>query len=137
MRRINTNHTLQDSTVTDDIELDYYHIKVDMSQDGKTDSLPNGQVDRSDGTSFPKLYINESKSTGGNTINATQNIQFEIARPNIQVMSLNGTNVIGKPEQYLELVLTEKRLPLPIKDSMILALTPITIMIHQESLPLK
>ena len=96
LRRINTNHTLQDSTVTDDIELDYYHIKVDMSQDGKTDSLPNGQVDRSDGTSFPKLYINESKSTGGNTINATQNIQFEIARPNIQVMSLNGTNVIGK-----------------------------------------
>ena len=96
LRRVNTNHTLQDSTVTDDIELDYYHIKVDMSQDGKTDSLPNGQVDRSDGTSFPKLYINESKSAGGNTINATQNIQFEIARPNIQVMSLNGTNVIGK-----------------------------------------
>ena len=49
-----------------------------MSQDGKTDALPHGQVNRSVGTSFPKLYINESKSTGGSEINATQNIQFEL-----------------------------------------------------------
>ena len=96
LRRVNTNHTLQDSSVTDDIDLDYYHVKIDMSQDGKTDALPHGQVNRSVGTSFPKLYINESKSTGGSEINATQNIQFEIARPNIQVMSLNGTNVSAK-----------------------------------------
>ena len=96
LRRVNTNHTLQDSTVADDIELDYYHVKIDMSQDGKTDPLPNGQVDRSVGTSFPKLYINESKSTGGSTVNATQNIQYEIARPNIQAMSLNGTNITAR-----------------------------------------
>lgn len=96
LRRVNTNHTLQDSTVTDDIGLDYYHVKIDMSQDGKTDPLPNGQVDRSVGTSFPKLYINESKSTGGSTVNATQNIQYEIARPNIQAMSLNGTNITAR-----------------------------------------
>ena len=96
LRRVNKNHTLQDSIVTDDIDLDYYHVKINMSQDGKTDPLPNGQVDRSVGTSFPKLYINETKSTGGSTVNATQNIQYEIVRPNIQVMSLNGTNVSAK-----------------------------------------
>ena len=96
LRRVNKNHTLQDSIVADDIDLDYYHVKINMSQDGKTDPLPNGQVDRSVGTSFPKLYINETKSTGGSTVNATQNIQYEIVRPNIQVMSLNGTNVSAK-----------------------------------------
>jgi len=31
-----------------------------------------------------------------NTITASQNIQYEILRPNIQTMSLNGTNVSAK-----------------------------------------
>lgn len=96
LRRINTTHTLQDASVSDPIDLDYYTIKIDTSQDGKTAALPQGQVDRSVGTSFPKLYANETKSTGGNTIAASQNIQYEILRPNIQTMSLNGTNVSAR-----------------------------------------
>jgi len=96
LRRINTTHSLQDSTISDSIDLDYYTIKIDTSQDGKTQSLPLGQVDRSLGTNFPKLYANQSKSTGGNLINATQNIQYEIVRPNIQTMILNGTNISAK-----------------------------------------
>lgn len=96
LRRINTTHTLQDSTVSDSIDLDYYTIKIDTSQDGKTQSLPLGQVDRSLETDFPKLYANQSKSAGGNSINATQNIQYEIVRPNIQTMILNGTNISAK-----------------------------------------
>jgi hypothetical protein len=93
LRRINKTHTLQDATVSDPIDFDFYTLKVDTSQSGKTDPLPYGQVDRSIGTNFPKLYVNETKSTGGNFVNATQNIQYEIANPNIQTLSFNGTNI--------------------------------------------
>lgn len=96
LRRINKNHTLQDSTVNDPIDLDYYTIKINTSQDGKTESLPYGQVDRNIGTNFPKLYSNISKSTGGENINCTQNIQYEILRSNIKTMILNGTNISAK-----------------------------------------
>lgn len=96
LRRINKTHTLQDSTITDSIDLDYYTIKIDTSSAGKTGALPQGQVDRSVGTSFPKLYANDTKLTGGNKITATQNIQFEIARPLIQTLALNGTDVTAR-----------------------------------------
>lgn len=96
LRRINTTHTLQDSTVSDSIDFDYYNIKIDTSPDGKTASLPQGQVDRSVGTTFPKLYFNETKSSGGSFVNATQNIQYEIADPNIQTTSINGTNISAR-----------------------------------------
>lgn len=93
LRRINTTHTLQDSDAFDPIDFDYYNIKIDTSSGGKLSSLPYGQVDRSTGIDFPKLYANETKSTGGSSIDATQNIQYEIIRPNIQTMSINGTNI--------------------------------------------
>lgn len=93
LRRINKSHTLQDATVSDPIGFDYYNVKIDTSQDGKTDALPNGQVDRSVGTSFPKLYINQTKSTGGADIKATQNIQYEIIKPVVQTQSLTGTTL--------------------------------------------
>ena len=96
LRRINTTHALEDATISNPIDLDYYTLKIDTSQDGKTGSLPNGQVDRSIGTNFPKLYANTSKSTGGSIIKATQNIQFEIAKPIIQTLVLNGTNITSK-----------------------------------------
>lgn len=96
LRRINAEHTLQDATVSDAIDLDYYNIKIDTTQAGKTDALPLGQVNRGSGSSFPQLFINETKSTGGNNINATQNIQFEILRPNVQKLVLNSTNISSR-----------------------------------------
>ena len=93
LRRINTTHTLQDSNAFDPIDFDYYNIKIDTSSDGKTGALPHGQVDRTLGIDFPKLYCNETKSTGGNFVKATQNIQYEIAKPNIQTVILNGTDI--------------------------------------------
>jgi len=93
LRRINTEHTLQDATVFDPIDFDYYTIKIDMSQGNKTDPLPHGQVDRSVGTNFPKLYIKETKSSGGFSVNATQNIQYECVNPNIQTSLINGTDI--------------------------------------------
>jgi hypothetical protein len=92
LRRINTNHTLQDSTLSDPLDLDYYTLKIDTTQDEKTGSLPQGQVDRSV-EGYPKLFINKTKSTGGPSIQASQNIQFELLRPNIQTLILNSTNI--------------------------------------------
>jgi hypothetical protein len=88
LRRINKTHTLQDASNLDrPIDLDYYYVKIDPSSSG---------VDRSVGTSFPLLYIKETKSAGGSNAYATQNIPFEIIRPNIQTLTLTGTSVSGK-----------------------------------------
>lgn len=96
LRRINTTHTLQDATVVDPIGLDYYTIKIDTTQNGKTEDLPYGQVDRSVGTGYPKLYANESMSTGGPIVKASQNIQYEYIVPNIQTMQVAGTFITAE-----------------------------------------
>lgn len=93
LRRINKDHSLEDVEISDLNDLDFYNIKIKLDQDGKTNSLPFGQVDRTVSNNFPKLYIKQSKSTGGSSITATQNIQYEIIRPNIQTQILNGTNI--------------------------------------------
>ena len=84
LRRINKTHNLIDTTVNDPIDLDYYTIKIDPSSNG---------VDRSVGTYYPKLYLNQEKSCGGSIIKATQNIQYEILTPVIQTLNLVGTNI--------------------------------------------
>lgn len=95
LRRINKQHYFSDVTVNNKFDLDFYHAKVDMSSSGNTSPLPLGLVDRSVGTSFPKLYFNQTKSAGGSQVNATQNIPFEIITPVVQTMNLNGTDVKG------------------------------------------
>lgn len=87
LRRINKSHSLQDATITEDIGLDHYTIKIDTSSDG---------VDRSSSASFPALYANESKSVGGESVTATQNIHYEIMRPIVQSMVLQGTNITSR-----------------------------------------
>jgi len=86
LRRINKTHSLDDVgfTTVRSKDLDYYYIKIDPSTSG---------IDRSVGTSFPLLYIKETKSTGGSNIYATQNIPFEIVRPNLQTLTLTGTSI--------------------------------------------
>ena len=96
LRRINTEHSLEDSEVDESIGLDYYTIKIDTSQAGKTSALPQGQVDRTSSGSFIPLYSNTTKSTGGQVVNATQNIQFEIVRPVVQTMTVNQTNITSQ-----------------------------------------
>lgn len=87
LRRINKTHSFEDVTVSNPFDLDYYYIKLDMSDQDST------MTNRTLSVGFPKLFINESKSTGGNIINASQNIPFEIAKPIVQTMSLTGTNI--------------------------------------------
>lgn len=96
LRRINTEHSLEDSEIDESIGLDYYTIKIDTSQAGKTSALPQGQVDRTSSGSFIPLYTNITKSTGGQVVNATQNIQFEIVRPVVQTMTVNQTNITSQ-----------------------------------------
>ena len=48
-------------------------------------------VGRSTGESFPILYMNETKSTGGSKSTATQNIPFE---------DLNSTNSTRNSRKY-------------------------------------
>lgn len=84
LRRINKTHTLQDGTGVNPIDLDYYTLKVDPTTDG---------TDRSSSGPFPALYFNNSKSCGGSEIRATQNIPYEIIRPIVQTMTLNGTSI--------------------------------------------
>jgi hypothetical protein len=84
LRRINKLHYLQDALVERPVDLDSYYIRINTSENG---------IDRSSGSSFPKLYINSSKSSGGDAIQATQNIQYETVNPIVQTMVLPGTSV--------------------------------------------
>ena len=106
LRRINTIHTLQDVTdSTKENTLDSYYIKIDPSANG---------TNRSTGVSFPKLYLNSTKSTGGPIIEATQNIPYDIAQPIVQTFTppqttitaslrtISGTSVDGEEESFLD-----------------------------------
>ena len=84
LRRINKTHNLNDVTVSDHITFDSYNIKLDMSSDG---------VDRSFDSGYPILYANQTKSTGGYNIKATQNMPFEIITPLVQNLTVQGTSL--------------------------------------------
>ena len=75
---------MSDVTLSNPIRFDSYAIKVDMSSDG---------VDRSVGTNFPVLYYNETKSDGGYSIKATQNMPFEAIVPSVQNVTVPGTSL--------------------------------------------
>jgi hypothetical protein len=85
LNRINTTHDLSSVEISNPITFDSYHIKLNMS-----DSFGVG---RTDGLSLPKLYIGDSKSTGGYNVSCTQNIPFEIIKPLIQNITVQGTSL--------------------------------------------
>ena len=84
LRRINKTHNLANVSVADPITFDSYHIKLDMGSSG---------LGRSTGESFPVLYTNETKTAGGKNVTATQNIPFEIINPEIQTLTVPGTDI--------------------------------------------
>jgi hypothetical protein len=81
LRRINKTHQLSDATVSEPIGLDYYNIKLLLNSSGK------------DRTTIDPLYIKESKSAGGDYINATRNIQYSVITPNMEIFSPPTTEV--------------------------------------------
>ena len=86
LRRINRTHDFREVTDTNPITLDSYKIKLDMGEQGIGRST-------STVTSYPALFLNETKSTGGLNIRATQNMPFEIVTPMIQNMTVAGTTI--------------------------------------------
>jgi hypothetical protein len=84
LNRINKTHDLNDVTILNPITFDSYHIKLDMSTDG---------IDRSFDAGYPVLYANQTKSTGGYNIRATQNMPFEIITPLVQNLTVQGTSL--------------------------------------------
>jgi len=84
LRRINKTHDLGDVTILDPISFDSYHIKLDMSSDG---------IDRSIEDGYPKLYLNQTKSSGGYNIRATQNMPYELITPMVQNVTVQGTSI--------------------------------------------
>ena len=84
LRRINKTHDLNDVTIEDPITFDSYNIKLDMSSDGIDRAVDNG---------YPILYANQTKSTGGYDIKATQNMPFEIITPLVQNLTVQGTSL--------------------------------------------
>ena len=84
LRRINKTHDLNDVTISEPIDFDSYHIKIDTSDNG---------INRSVNTGYPVLYANQTKSTGGYNIRATQNMPFEIITPLVQNLTVQGTSI--------------------------------------------
>ena len=87
LRRINLTHNFSDVTDSNPITLDSYKIKLDMGANG---------IGRSTTTaaSFPpRLFSNQSKSTGGVNIKATQNMPFQLITPIVQNVTVPGTTL--------------------------------------------
>ena len=87
LRRINKTHNLADVSIADAITFDSYNIKLDMGSSG---------LGRSTGASFPILYTGETMSAGGLNATATQNIPFEIINPEIQTLTVPGTDITAQ-----------------------------------------
>ena len=105
--RINKTHDLSDANIADQIGLDYYYLKADMSSGTNT-------TDRTGSGSLPKLFFNESKKTGGSNVSATYNVPFELSTPSIQTISpkfttisssvrtISGQSIDGTETPYLD-----------------------------------
>ncbi len=86
LARINKTHDLANAaspTVPNDKGLDFYHVKLNLGQQGTKRS----------GGSFPNLYFKTTKRGGGRDCQASQNIQYETITPNVQSLTPPGTNV--------------------------------------------
>ena len=101
LRRINSSHKFIDSDLSIyPIDVDHYWVKVGVSSRG---------VDRSTGNAsgFPELFFNENKSGGSYDQQyvqvgvpygpmATQNIPFNIVRPNVATLLPEGTDISAR-----------------------------------------
>ena len=78
---------MADVTTADPITFDSYTIKLDMGSSG---------LGRSTGESFPILYTDRTQTGGGINATATENIPFEIIKPQIKTLMVPGTNMTAQ-----------------------------------------
>ena len=88
--RINKTHRLEDATITDKIGLDYYSIKFSQNYEEIGTKLI---TDRTGASTYPALYFNTSKSSGGDKVKASQNMQFELLTPVVETFIPNNTSI--------------------------------------------
>jgi len=91
LERINKTHDLSQVDINDPITFDSYHIKLDTSE-----IINDNNDNRGDNIGYPKLYANQTKSTGGYNIKASQNMPFEIITPMVENVTVNGTTLTGQ-----------------------------------------
>jgi hypothetical protein len=100
LRRINKTHSIAETDKnTYPTDLDHYYIKVDMSNSGTNRNTGNPN-------SFPELFFNANKTCGSydplsftnsfRTPKATQNIPFNVIRPNITTLIPQATSISAK-----------------------------------------
>ena len=92
-------------TVANPITFDSYNVKIDMT------ALDANNDDRSNDVGFPALYLNNTKSTGGYNVKASQNIPFEIVTPVVHNMTVKGTSLTGELRMTTSKSLSGSELP--------------------------
>ncbi len=104
--RINKSHDISDGDIDEQIGLDHYYLKVDMSS--------GTDITARDGSTFEKLFFNETKKIGGDEAKATYNVPFEIITPQIltitpkfttissSVRTVSGRSINGSENPYLD-----------------------------------
>jgi len=93
LARVNKTHNLSDVTVANPITYDSYYIKLDMSSIWD-DNQANDN--RSNDVGYPQLFLNNNKSCGGYKIRASQNMPFELIRPLIHNVTVQGCSLSGE-----------------------------------------
>jgi len=85
LRRINTNHNLNEVTVSDPLTLDSYYIKIDMASNGENRTGAAG--------SLPSLHFDNTQSVGGVNAQGTYNVPFDQVVPTFNAITPSDTNI--------------------------------------------
>jgi hypothetical protein len=108
LRRINKTHNI----ASDGIDIDNYYIQIDRS------NFDSNVIDRSsDGSlpSSPQISFNKESASGGNSVFASENIQFSSIVPQVsllnpgaptsvgaQIRTVSGTSVDGNEASFVD-----------------------------------
>ena len=84
LRRINKTHNLNEVTESNPFDVDFYKIKIDMSENG---------IDRTVNTGFGKAFFERTTFGGGSNMRGTYNIPFSQFIPNFTTLTPTGTSI--------------------------------------------
>ncbi len=105
LRRINAEHSFGTVDIANyPIDVDHYWVKVGVSSRGTDRAIGNS-------TGLPELFFAETKSGGSfdtqysivgseNVPRASQNIPFNILRPNVSILQPEGTSVSARVRTF-------------------------------------
>ena len=85
LRRINKEHLFADSDITDSIGIDFYHIKVNMAQNGTDRSATSA--------SFSSRYFSKGTTGGGIAARGTYNLPYSMVIPNLRTIAPSGVSL--------------------------------------------